>query len=58
MPLDAYLGRARVVTVSRRDGPLIVADVGDRALAGAERLLIHSHVSDLSDDEWAANSRT
>jgi arylformamidase len=52
MPLDAYIGRARVVTVARRDGALVPADFAHVALEGAERLLIHSHVSDLPDDVW------
>jgi len=52
MPLDAYLGRAKVVTVSRRDGALLPSDFGHVQLNGAERLLIHSHVSDLPDDVW------
>jgi arylformamidase len=52
MPLDAYLGRARVVTVTRRDGPLTPNDFADVDLTGAERLLVHSHVSDLPDDVW------
>ena len=52
MPLDAYVGRARVVTVTRRDGPLTPADFAAVDMAGAERLLVHSHVSDLPDDVW------
>jgi arylformamidase len=49
MPLSAYIGPARVVTVQKADGPLLPEDFDD--LAGVERLLIHSPVSDL-DDEW------
>jgi arylformamidase len=52
MPLDAYIGPARVVTVTRRDGALTPADFDHVDLRGAERLLIHSHVSDLPDDVW------
>jgi len=52
MPLDAYLGRVRVMTVSKRDGALMPADLPTSA-AGAERLLIHSHVSDLPDTTFA-----
>lgn len=52
MPLSHYIGRAKVVTVSRRDGGLIPADFAHVDLTGAERLLIHSHVSELPDDEW------
>lgn len=52
MPLEAYIGRARVVTVDKRDGPLMPHDFSHVDLTGGERLLIHSHVSDLADDEW------
>jgi arylformamidase len=47
MPLDAYIGPARVVTVGKSDGPLLPEDVGD--VAGAQRLLIHSAVSGLGE---------
>ena len=52
MPLDAYIGRARVMTVSKRDGALTPADL-PASPEGAERLLIHSHVSDQPDSAWA-----
>lgn len=52
MPLGAYVGRASAVTVGRRDGPLARADFGHVNLESAERLLIHSWVSDLDDQEW------
>lgn len=57
MPLDAYIGPARVVTVARRAGPLTLDDLGavspdSLAREGVARLLIHSHVSDLPDDQW------
>jgi arylformamidase len=52
MPLDAYIGPAHVVTVTKRDGGLTPDDLVHADLTGAERLLIHSHVSDLSDDQW------
>lgn len=54
MPLSSYIGRARVVTVTRRDGGLLPSDFAHVDLTGAERLLIHSHVSDLPDDQWPA----
>ncbi len=54
MPLEAYVGRARVITVTRRDGPLSLDEIGENTLIGAERLLIHSHVSDLPDEQWPA----
>lgn len=53
MPLSAYVGKARVVTVSNRNGALTPDDFADGTFENAERLLIHSHVSDLPDDEWA-----
>jgi arylformamidase len=53
MPLEAYIGRARVVTVTKHDGALLAEDFAHVDLNGAERLLIHSHVSDLDDHEWA-----
>jgi arylformamidase len=51
MPLDAYIGRVRVMTVTKRHGALSLADL-PVSLDGAERLLIHSWVSDLPDNQW------
>jgi len=50
--LKHYIGRARVVTVEKRDGALSPVDFEHVDLSGGDRLLIHSHVSDLSDEEW------
>lgn len=52
MPLEAYIGSAKVVTTNKNDGPLLPADFAHADLAGVERLLIHSPVSDLPDDQW------
>lgn len=52
MPLDAYLGPARVLTVQRRSGPLTANDFPAGSLDGVQRLLVHSHVSALADDQW------
>jgi arylformamidase len=52
MPLSAYIGHARVVTVAKRGGALLPQDFAHVSLDGAERLLIHSWVSDLPDNEW------
>ncbi|MFW5772610.1 MAG: cyclase family protein [Phototrophicaceae bacterium] len=52
MPLDAYIGPARVVRVARPDGPLTPADFDHVDLTGAQRLLVRSHVSDLDDRTW------
>lgn len=53
MPLTSYIGRARVVTVVKRNGALGLGDFAGVELEGGERLLIHSHVSDLPDEQWA-----
>lgn len=52
MPIDKYIGAARVVTVTKRDGPLTPDDFPAGVLDGVQRLLIHSHVSDLPDNVW------
>jgi arylformamidase len=51
MPLAAYVGPAHVFTVMRHDGPLGPDDFPGLAdVERVERLLIHSHVSDVPDD--------
>jgi len=55
MPLSPYLGRARVVTVSKTSGPLMVADLPDIDYAGGERLLIHSQASESPHETWWPN---
>lgn len=52
MPLDQYIGNARVVTVNRREGALMPEDFAHVDLTGGERLLVHTYVSDLDDHEW------
>lgn len=52
MPLDAYIGPARVLTIDKTDGPLAPEDLGER-VKGAQRVLIHSAVSTLPDDTFA-----
>ena len=52
MPLAACIGLARLLTVSRQDGPLAPADLAHVSLAGIERLLIRSEVSQLPEDQW------
>jgi arylformamidase len=51
MSLQPYLGRARVITLQRRTGALSPDDFAPGALAGAERVLLHSWVSDEVPDE-------
>lgn len=52
MPLSAYVGRARVVTVTKHDGALMPDDFLDGTFDQIDRLLIHSAVSDLGDEVW------
>ncbi|MCS6836936.1 MAG: cyclase family protein [Anaerolineae bacterium] len=52
LPLEPYIGRARVVTLARRSGGIVPADCASTNLVGAERLLLHTWVSDLPDEEW------
>ena len=52
MPLDHYMGRARVISVNKRSGEITEKDFAAGALDGIERLLIHSWVSDVPDDQW------
>lgn len=54
MPLDAYIGRARVVTVTKAAGALLPDDFAPGALDGVERLLIHSVISDHDDETFPA----
>ncbi len=52
MPLGAYIGQARVISVSKRSGELTEADFPPGSLDGIKRLLIHTWVSDEPDDRW------
>lgn len=54
LPLEKYVGPARVVTISRRSGGIVPADLApaDLNLTATPRLLIHSWVSDLPDEQW------
>ena len=52
MPLAACIGPARLLTVSRQNGALEPADLAHVSLAGVERLLLHSEVSQLPEDQW------
>jgi arylformamidase len=49
MPLEAYIGRAYVQTVMKQAGALLPEDFPPEMPSTIERLLIHSHVSDLPD---------
>lgn len=53
LPLEKYIGAAHVVTLARQHGGIVPADFDQHHLDGMERLLIHTWVSDLPDDQWA-----
>jgi len=52
LPLAPFIGRAHVVTLARRAGGIVPEDLAGFDLTGLERLLIHTWVSDLPDDQW------
>lgn len=47
-----YVGPARLVTVERRQGGILPADLPITDLDGTPRLLIRTWASDLPDEEW------
>jgi len=53
MPLDSYIGHAQVITTPKQDGALLPSDFDGVDLKNVDCVLIHSHVSDLADDQWA-----
>lgn len=53
--LEKYIGPVHVATISREHGGITPEDLTGRDLAGMERLLIHTWVSDLPDDRWPEN---
>lgn len=52
LPLEPYLGPARVVSIARRQGGMVPADFAAHDLTGVQRLLIRTWVSDLPDEVW------
>jgi arylformamidase len=52
LPLEKYVGPAHVATITRRHGGMIPSDFDGFDLSGLRRLLIHTWVSELADDEW------
>jgi len=47
-----YLGLARVVSITRRHGGIVPADLEGTDLGGVSRLLIHTWVSNVPDHRW------
>lgn len=52
LPLHKYMGSAHVATIDRKSGGIVPADFDGHDLTGMERLLIHTWVSDLPDEQW------
>ncbi len=52
LPLEPYLGPARVVSIARQRGGMVPADFAAYDLRGVQRLLIRTWVSDLPDEAW------
>lgn len=52
LPLEKYIGPAHLVTITRQNGGIVPADFAGHDLTGLQRLLIHTWVSDLPDDQW------
>jgi arylformamidase len=54
-PLERYIGRAHVASIERQHGGITPDDFAGCNFDGLERLLIHTWVSDLPDDQWPAD---
>ena len=52
MPLEPFLGTAHVVSVRRQHGGITPRDLAAHDLAGVQRLLLHTWVSDVPDEQW------
>lgn len=52
MPLEKYIGAARVVTVQREDGGIAPEEIEGIDFRETPRVLFKSQVSNLPDDQW------
>ena len=52
MLLERYLGPAQVISVARTHGGITVADLAGIDITGAERVLLHTAISALPDNQW------
>lgn len=52
LSLERYLGLAHVVTIARQRGGIVPDDLPQRDWSALKRLLIHTWVSDLPDEQW------
>ena len=52
MLLEKYIGPAQVVTIERKNGAITPDDISPKINEPVQRLLIHTWVSDLPDNDW------
>ncbi len=52
MPLNYYVGPVHVATIDRHSGGIVPDDFARHDLTGIQRLIIHTRVSDYSDEQW------
>lgn len=52
LPLEVYIGPARVVTIARQEGGMTPEDFAGGDLTGVERLLIHTCYSEVPDHRF------
>ncbi len=52
MPIEKYLGTAQVISLNRMEGGITPAELSGHNLSGAERILFHTPISALPDDQW------
>ncbi|MCB9437052.1 MAG: cyclase family protein [Anaerolineales bacterium] len=53
LDITTYIGPAHVVSIERQHGGIVPEDFAHADLTGVKRLLVHTWVSDLPDDEWS-----
>lgn len=55
LPLEKYLGRAQVISIPRQSGGILPDEVADQIIFPLERLLIHTWVSAVPDQQWVTD---
>jgi arylformamidase len=52
LPIEKYAGQAYVITIPRQHGGITPADFAGHNTNGLKRVLIHTWVSDVPDNQW------
>ncbi|NDJ86848.1 MAG: hypothetical protein GYB66_13275 [Chloroflexi bacterium] len=52
LALEPYIGRAHIIHIERQHGGITPSDFASVDLTGMERLLIHTWVSEVEDNQW------